>query len=245
MRRVSPIDHSGAAVTTPCVLCHAIGVTAESGTHTWNGSGNPNPSDPSATPTSSHVPELVLCALDESLAQAWHTVADAVGDPVRVHRGSVLDIAAQAVVSPANSYGWMRGGIDAVYAQAFPGIEQQVRSIILAYHGGELPIGEAVVVPTGEAVPEWLISAPTMREPGDGSGRHRASVPRGEGRVPAVAGRPVRARHPVPGHREDHRHARSRHRCRRGLPATCARQVAAAWEEVFPKDRQDRRPAES
>ena len=96
MRRVSPIDHSGAAVTTPCVLCHAIGVTAESGTRTWNGSGNPNPSDPSATPTSSHVPELVLCALDESLAQAWHTVADAVGDPVRVHRGSVLDIAAQA-----------------------------------------------------------------------------------------------------------------------------------------------------
>jgi O-acetyl-ADP-ribose deacetylase (regulator of RNase III) len=221
-------------------------VTAESGTHTWNGSGNPNPSDPSATPTSSHVPELVLCALDESLAQAWHTVADAVGDPVRVHRGSVLDIAAQAVVSPANSYGWMRGGIDAVYAQAFPGIEQQVRSIILAYHGGELPIGEAVVVPTGEAVPEWLISAPTMREPGE--------------RLPDDTVHPYLAAKAVfllwrDGQFEHGTRFRDivKTIAMPGLgtgvggvsPATCARQVAAAWEEVFPKDRQDRRPAES
>ena len=82
----------------------------------------------------------------------------------------MLDIAAQAVVSPANSHGWMRGGVDAVYAQAFPGIEQQVRSTILAYHGGELPIGRAVIVPTGEAVPV-VDQCATMREPGERPGR--------------------------------------------------------------------------
>ena len=109
--------------------------------------------------------ELVLCAVEAPLAQAWLTVAD--NRPgIRVHPGSVLDIEAQAVVSPANSFGWMRGGIDALYSRAFPEVEQNVRSGVLAYHGGELPVGEALIVPTGEAAPEWMISAPTMREPG-------------------------------------------------------------------------------
>ena len=109
---------------------------------------------------------LVLCAVSEPLAQAWDAAIDRRPD-IRVHRGSVLEVPAQAVVSPANSFGWMRGGIDAVYAQAFPAIEQQVRSAVLAYHGGELPVGEALIVPTGVPAPEWLISAPTMRQPGE------------------------------------------------------------------------------
>ena len=127
-------------------------VTADSGTHTGR--------EGAQQPVSPRTPELVLCAVDEPLAAAWTTAAQSVAGRVRVHRGSVLDVAAQAVVSPANSYGWMRGGIDAVYSRAFPGIEQSVRSAVLAFHGGELPIGEAVVVPTGESEPAWLISAP-------------------------------------------------------------------------------------
>ncbi len=200
-------------------------MTAESGTHTWNGTG--------AT-TSSALPELVLCALDDSLATAWHSVAEAVNGPLRVHRGSVLDVRAQAVVSPANSRGWMRGGVDAVYARAFPGIEQQVRSTILAYHGGELPIGEAVVVPTGEALPEWLISAPTMRQPGE--------------RLPDDTVHPyLAARAVFLLWRDGQFEHGTRFRdvvetiAMPGLgtgiggvsPRTCARQVAAAWDEVF------------
>lgn len=146
----------------------------------------------------------------------------------------MLDVAAQAVVSPANSYGWMRGGIDASYARAFPGIEQQVRSTVLAYHGGELPIGEAVVVPTGEVVPEWLISAPTMREPGE--------------RLPEDSVHPYLAARAVFQLWRDGRFEHGTEISRAvatiampGLgtgvggisPATCARQVAAAWEEVF------------
>lgn len=87
-------------------------------------------------------------------------------DGISVHQGSVLDLQIDAVVSPANSYGWMRGGIDALYARAFPEVEQLVRSGVLAYHGGELPVGEALLVPTGVSNPGWLFSAPTMREPG-------------------------------------------------------------------------------
>jgi O-acetyl-ADP-ribose deacetylase (regulator of RNase III) len=230
MRRSSPtqrVQPVGYVVTPGGTFCHAGSVTAESGTHTWNGTG--------AT-TFSAAPELVLCAVDDSLARAWHDVADAVSGPVRVHRGSVLDIHAQAVVSPANSFGWMRGGVDALYAQAFPGIEQQVRSTILAYHGGELPIGEAVVVPTGEALPEWLISAPTMREPGE--------------RLPDDTVHPyLAARAVFLLWRDGQFEHGTRFRdvvetiAMPGLgtgvggvsPRTCARQVAAAWDEVFGK----------
>lgn len=180
-------------------------------------------------PAMTHSPDLVLCAVDEPLAAAWATVPG-----VRVHRGSVLDVGAQAVVSPANSYGWMRGGIDAVYASAFPSVEQSVRSAVLALHGGELPVGEALVVPTGVDEPRWLISAPTMREPA-------TALP--EDTVhPYLAARAV-FRLWRDGAFEDGTPVRAgvRTLAMPGLgtgvggvsAATCARQVAAAWDEVF------------
>lgn len=113
------------------------------------------------------LPELVLVAVDEPMASAWDTVA--AGRPwVRVWRGSVTDLEVDAVVSPANSFGRMGGGIDGVYARWLPGVEDRVRAAIAADHGGELPVGSALVVPTGASPPRpgWLISAPTMRHPG-------------------------------------------------------------------------------
>ncbi|WP_328446402.1 macro domain-containing protein [Amycolatopsis sp. NBC_00438] len=200
-------------------------MTADSGTHAGHEGTHP--------PVSPRSPELVLCAVDEPLATAWTAVAGKVAGRVRVHRGSVLDVLAQAVVSPADSYGRMRGGIDAVYARAFPGVEQHVRSAVLAFHGGELPIGEAVIVPTGEAEPAWLISAPTTREPGEV--------------LPADTVHPYLAARAVfltwrDGLLDDGPVRESVETIAMpGLgtgaggvdPATCARQVAAAWDDVF------------
>ncbi|KAA2257106.1 phage tail protein [Solihabitans fulvus] len=178
-------------------------------------------------------PRLVLGAVDEPLARAWLAVAEG-RTGVSVHRGSVLDVDADAVVSPANSHGWMRGGIDAIYAQAFPQVEERVRSAVLAYHGGELPVGEAVVVPTGLARPALLISSPTMRLPGE-------LLP-ADTVHPYLAARAV-LRLWVHGRLEDGRPVREvvRTIAMPGLgtgvggvaPQTCARQVAAAWDEVF------------
>jgi O-acetyl-ADP-ribose deacetylase (regulator of RNase III) len=213
-------------VTRGAFFWHGRGVTAESGTHAIRGGTEDR--------VSRRTPVLVLCALEEPLIRAWQSVVASVDGPLRVHHGSVLDVAADAVVSPANSYGWMRGGIDAVYARAFPEVEQSVRSAVLAYHGGELPIGEAVVVPTGEPAPAWLISAPTMREPGE--------------RLPEDTVHPYLAARAVflqwrdgrleqgPGVRQAVDTI-----AMPGLgtgvggvaPHTCARQVAAAWQEVF------------
>jgi len=176
---------------------------------------------------------LVLCAVEDPLAHAWEAAVD--GRPeVAVHRGSTLDVPAQAVVSAANSYGWMRGGIDAVYAREFPSIEQHVRSAVLAYHGGELPVGQAVIVPTDAAEPAWLISAPTMREPGEVLPQDTVH--------PYLAARAV-FRLWRDGRLEDDRPVRAvvRTMALPGLgtgvggvsPAVCARQVMAAWDEVF------------
>lgn len=177
--------------------------------------------------------QLVLCALDESLAAAWHEIAES-RPGISVHQGSVLDARADAVVSPANSYGWMRGGIDAVYARTFPEVEEQVRSAVLAYHGGELPVGEALLVPTGVPSPIWLISAPTMREPGEtlpADTVHPYLAARAVLRLWASAvldnGAPV--------HRVVHSIAMPGLGTGIGGAAAelCARQIAAAWDEVF------------
>ena len=151
-----------------------------------------------------------------------------------VHRGSVLEVDAQAVVSPANSYGWMRGGIDAVYAQTFPSVEQHVRSAVLAYHGGELPVGQALIVPTDAEKPAWLISAPTMREPGTvlpPDTVHPYLAARGVFRLwqDGLLDEGVFIREVV--------HSIGLPGLGTGVggvsPETCARQVMAAWDEMF------------
>ncbi|GAA2989679.1 macro domain-containing protein [Actinokineospora diospyrosa] len=177
--------------------------------------------------------ELVLCAMGESLASAWETAAE--GRPhIRVHRGSVLEVQADAVVSPANSYGWMRGGVDAVYAANFPAIEQRVRSAVLAYHGGELPVGEALIVPTDVARPTWLITAPTMKEPTEALAAETVH--------PYLAARAVFRlwRDGVLDNGSPVRNAVGTI-AMPGLgtgvggvpPQVCARQLAAAWDAVF------------
>jgi O-acetyl-ADP-ribose deacetylase (regulator of RNase III) len=109
---------------------------------------------------------LVLVAVDAPMAQAWRSLAQRRTGLV-VHEGSITDVDVDAVVSPANSFGLMGGGIDAVYARWFPGISHRVRAASGADRGGELPVGAAVIVPTGVERPAWLVSAPTMRHPGE------------------------------------------------------------------------------
>jgi O-acetyl-ADP-ribose deacetylase (regulator of RNase III) len=62
----------------------------------------------------------------------------------------------------------MDGGIDAVYTyQLGPQVQERLRSLLAEHHGGELPVGQAVLVPTGREEIPWCISAPTMRVPAD------------------------------------------------------------------------------
>jgi O-acetyl-ADP-ribose deacetylase (regulator of RNase III) len=85
---------------------------------------------------------------------------------IEVAHRSVVDRPTDAVVSPANSFGFMDGGVDWAYLQFF-GVELQRRfqMVIRLQKFQELLVGSAVAVPTyHEAIP-YLIAAPTMRVP--------------------------------------------------------------------------------
>ena len=108
---------------------------------------------------------VMLAAIEPPLADACERFCGDL-DFVTVHRGSILELDADAVVSPANSYGFMDGGIDALYLDHF-GVEIQlrVRRQIYDQHGGELLVGTADIVETGDDRIPFLIAAPTMRVP--------------------------------------------------------------------------------
>jgi O-acetyl-ADP-ribose deacetylase (regulator of RNase III) len=122
--------------------------------------------------------EIHLRDLSGPLVAAWQKAfADVPGvsisqgdifsaQPGPLQNNAPIDILADAIVSPANSFGFMDGGIDAVYTHQFGfGLEQRLQALLAAEHGGELPVGGAVIVETGSEVIPWCVSAPTMRVP--------------------------------------------------------------------------------
>lgn len=165
--------------------------------------------------------KLILTSVDEHLAAAWQARC---GEFAAVHRGSILDCECDAVVSPANSFGFMDGGIDLVYSRFFGWhVQERLQTLIREKHHGELLVGTAEIVPTDHPRIPWLIAAPTMRVPMI----LRDSV------HPYLAARAVfllAARHPevltiaMPG-------------LGTGVgqvpPDVCARQVRAAYEDVL------------
>jgi O-acetyl-ADP-ribose deacetylase (regulator of RNase III) len=87
-------------------------------------------------------------------------------EPGAIGPGAPIDIKADAIVSPANSFGFMDGGIDAVYTyQLGAGLQDRLQDVIRREHGGEIVVGAAVIVPTEHADIPWCICAPTMRTP--------------------------------------------------------------------------------
>jgi len=124
--------------------------------------------------------EIHLRDLGKPLIDAWNrefagidSVRTSCGDifstkPGQVTVDDTIDVKADAIVSPANSFGFMDGGIDAVYTFQFgEGLQQRLQALINAEHGGELPVGSAVIIPTMHKDIPWCISAPTMRIPRD------------------------------------------------------------------------------
>jgi O-acetyl-ADP-ribose deacetylase (regulator of RNase III) len=100
-----------------------------------------------------------------SLVDAW-TEAFRAFDGVKPQLGDFFDQPADAMVSPANSFGIMDGGLDlAIRDTIGRGIQQKVQQVVLDRHHGEMHVGSAEVVETDH--PQWpyLIVAPTMRIP--------------------------------------------------------------------------------
>ena len=109
--------------------------------------------------------EIILTSMDAMLAEAWEYYCEDL-QGVSFYRGSILEVECDAVVSPANSFGFMDGGIDMAYSLHFGwDVQERLQTIIREKYHGELLVGQAEIVSTeNEAIP-YLIAAPTMRVP--------------------------------------------------------------------------------
>lgn len=109
--------------------------------------------------------EIHLCALDVAMARAWSKHFGS-QPGVTIHEGDILTKRADAILSPANSFGFMDGGIDLAYSHFFGwDLQDRLRERLRREYSGELPVGSAVIVSTHHQDIRYLVSAPTMRVP--------------------------------------------------------------------------------
>ena len=109
--------------------------------------------------------QIILADVQPAMVAAWQHICGDLPN-VSIQHGSILDCATDAVVSPANSFGFMDGGIDMLYSRFFGWhVQERLQTIIQQAHFGELLIGNAALVPTDHAKIPYVIAAPTMRVP--------------------------------------------------------------------------------
>ena len=78
---------------------------------------------------------------------------------------------ADCIVSPANSFGYMDGGLDrAILYELGNYVQTLVQNSIEEKFHGELPVGSALLIETNDAKWPYLVCAPTMRVPSNVSG---------------------------------------------------------------------------
>ena len=108
---------------------------------------------------------LLVHHVDNDLGRHWRQYFQGQPD-VQVIQGDICQMRVDAIVSPANSFGFMDGGLDEALSWRFGwGLQDRLQTLIAARPLGELLVGEALILPTGDATTPWLISAPTMRVP--------------------------------------------------------------------------------
>jgi O-acetyl-ADP-ribose deacetylase (regulator of RNase III) len=108
---------------------------------------------------------IILADLQSNLLEAWHKSA---GDKpyVITHHGSIFEVQCDALVSPANSFGFMDGGLDMAISEFFGWhVQERLQKLIQTKHHGELLVGMAEIVETDHPKIPYVISAPTMRVP--------------------------------------------------------------------------------
>jgi len=120
---------------------------------------------------------MILHLRDRKIEMSNHWTALFGNDPnVKISHGDIFDdgehMRVDAIVSPANGFGFMDGGIDYVYSEFFGwDMQMDLQELLWQEHNGELLVGQAVVIDirnTNDATPiPYLISAPTMRVPMD------------------------------------------------------------------------------
>lgn len=109
--------------------------------------------------------QIFLAYLDERLGDAWRSqFSNCPG--VQILREGITSISCDAIVSPANSFGFMDGGLDLALSGRFGwNLQASLQQEIQQLPERELLIGKTLVIATQNSDVPWLIAAPTMRVP--------------------------------------------------------------------------------
>ncbi len=99
-----------------------------------------------------------LVDLNRPLVQAWREAfADEAG--VEVLNEDLFVESADALVSPANSFGIMDGGVDlAIRSELGFQVQTNVQKMIVERYHGEIPVGQAEVVRIGNDRFPYIVS---------------------------------------------------------------------------------------
>ena len=113
----------------------------------------------------SKLEKLYLIDSKTELCDKWRQVFSSYPE-VEVFTGDYFQQSADAIVSPANSFGIMDGGLDlAIRNELGFQIETDTQEVILNKYHGEMPIGSAEIINTNHDNWSYMIAAPTMRIP--------------------------------------------------------------------------------
>ena len=117
--------------------------------------------------------KIVLCDINDDVVKAFEKIKEKFDSQkgfsysLEVYKGSILNLSADATISPANSYGLMLGGIDGVYARHFgKEFTDKVLSEFEKLPNKQLPVGNAKTISTNDKKIKNMIFAPTMKNPG-------------------------------------------------------------------------------
>ncbi len=110
--------------------------------------------------------KLILTAPDHSLYESFCSRFNYFPGVEIVNRGFQEIAKYDCLVSPANSFGMMDGGMDAEIIEFFGiALEDRVKQCILENFLGEQPVGTSLIVRTGHPQYPFLAHTPTMRVP--------------------------------------------------------------------------------
>jgi len=109
--------------------------------------------------------KIQLIDRNKGMCDQWNIYFKDCKDVV-IHCGDFFSLKTDCVVSPANSFGFMDGGLDlAITNKLGWQVQEKLQNQIIEKYSGELLVGQAELVQTEVEEIPFCISAPTMRVP--------------------------------------------------------------------------------
>ncbi|MEQ8672267.1 MAG: macro domain-containing protein [Aggregatilineales bacterium] len=110
--------------------------------------------------------KLILVDINAPMCDAWREYFNGLPDVEIVHDSFETLDEFDCIVSPANSFGLMDGGLDLIISNFFgEQLAQHVQERVISDYFGEQPVGTSIIVETGDDKHPFLAHTPTMRVP--------------------------------------------------------------------------------